>query len=1767
MVDDKLISPHSSKGLCFLSVATLLAVMSAPWAFAKQEVVRTRGFDPAKTYATGEIDSIDTMSGNLTIRVPLGLDYGSNGTLAYSFSLAYNSNIWDHQYIESGGTIRQVPLEYDEISQSWDFINDGDLDPHVHGTEAFPSPQWNAGLGWIITLGELKDGYTYVAEDGSEHKFYAKLHGDVPSGNDPFTASGPFYTRDGTFLRMTRVSETERLVEFPNGVQKRFVCDAGCNARPYSRWHLSEMADPFGNLLYVERGSPNGSGEFTVTYRQVTAAAGGPGAYYARPAHATTPVRTHTFVYRQRHPHEVRLVSATLAAPGGEALYTFSYEDRFLYRERGSTWAGPGLRVPFDAATNKVAISTLSSIALPAGGGTWAFDYKKIAPSSPDADLSPITWGSMTYYTSSLDGRLRSVNLPTGGRVEYDYAPRAIPARKCWAKAAEGGALGTLGISQRRTYDRGSTSPDGVWRYYTSRYRSTTAPAAQCNFFKELVSTVVAPDGAATVTYYTVYKDSLNYNDGQPWNPAEYGLPMTKAVNDSADGVATAQSRFLSTQVYQCSSPAVFESNRDDALRRLLAHRRSGTEPATCGQPVRSTFVRYEHSAFDCDGEIAGECRTAFRRVASEKTLFHGNGTAADPDTFVTTDFSDYDGLGHYRLTTHGGNLYKTVFEELPGSDSSSFQQNYNPGVTYNAASATVEPVPSRWLLELYDRTVRRERPNGDASRPENHATTEFLFDADTGFLLRTRVWGGTAAAGRTSADLLTVSVRSVVDAETVKITDSHYGGDDQNTLSTTQNLDALTRPSQPEYVIEQQRRHGAPLLTRYVKCDGSATAYTVEDNVVHAPSGLVTSSKDDAGLVTAYGYDSLGRPSSLKVPGETAWSYTYSAATAGAPAKATATRGSGNDATTTVVSYDGFGRPAVTEARVPDDANGNRCSNCWNQQKTGYDAMGRKSFESVVAARGSDHVDNKKRWFKYETLGRLASLQEVDGSKRTFSYYGLWHVRKTIPNLGAIDHYFDRHGRLVKVTEGSGPAFRYEYDSSNRLRAVYRAPNTLRNSFFHDNRGFLTSETSPEIKGAVKYTYDARGNVLSRSYNSAAAMYDLKFLYDEAERLVDVKRGSTPLKHFDYVPIGTLGSGGKLAAAKRYSTLRRPGPVVQYDDYEVTEALEYHPSTGRVAAANTSVSLKTLNGSTGVFSARQEYTYDPFGRTATVRYPHGCAPASPCGRLVTLGYRNGALTSMSGFIADAYYHPNGLYRKLVRTNGTQDELKLSDADPTARAHSIGFYKSGNSQAFGLLGPIVYNGAGKITRIGRLAGSDSYGYDDLGRLDTASVRGQSQTVQYDAYGNIDKITTGGVAYDLATDDATNRLTAAVYDDAGFILSVPDKRDASSPSRAYSFTWDALGNLSSVTGHNLRRTFLYDAHDERVAMFDYAVSDPAVTQMFTVRDLEDRVLSEFLKVGDQPLRRTRDYVFRGGSVAAAVDVAANGSESVRHFHNDHLGTPRVITNGSAMAVLRRDYLPFGQELLETTAQGRLEFTGHERDDDGTLSAEGDLDYMHARHYSPWLGRFLSVDPVHTGVPESTQTWNRYAYALNDPVNFLDPTGLTGEAAGGDAAERKKAVKENGEQVLGENDEHLILIGPDGSHYLFNPITHQKIQMEFVESDGLADWAHRLLGWAEKVGVTANLANFLPGEFSDEEKADLQVTLKPAAVAEYIRKTQLGEAEANRIATGDHVDRSSANYWQGKAAGEVTNWVIQAWMGRGVLLKAAPIIGPLLRKLPK
>ena len=157
---------------------------------------------------------------------------------------------------------------------------------------------------------------------------------------------------------------------------------------------------------------------------------------------------------------------------------------------------------------------------------------------------------------------------------------------------------------------------------------------------------------------------------------------------------------------------------------------------------------------------------------------------------------------------------------------------------------------------------------------------------------------------------------------------------------------------------------------------------------------------------------------------------------------------------------------------------------------------------------------------------------------------------------------------------------------------------------------------------------------------------------------------------------------------------------------------------------------------------------------------------------------------------------------------------------------------------------------------------------------------------------------------------------------------------------------------------------------------------------------------------------------GDNRSQVVEIEAytgSTSATINWLVTDHLGTPRMLIDqtGNLANVKRHDYLPFGEELLapsggRTTAQGyasgdgvRQQFTAKERDN------ETGLDYFNARYYASALGRFTSPDPLTaSAVSANPQTFNRYSYVTNSPLNIIDPTGMFGIPLSDDSTEQQQ-----------------------------------------------------------------------------------------------------------------------------------------------------------------
>jgi RHS repeat-associated protein len=148
---------------------------------------------------------------------------------------------------------------------------------------------------------------------------------------------------------------------------------------------------------------------------------------------------------------------------------------------------------------------------------------------------------------------------------------------------------------------------------------------------------------------------------------------------------------------------------------------------------------------------------------------------------------------------------------------------------------------------------------------------------------------------------------------------------------------------------------------------------------------------------------------------------------------------------------------------------------------------------------------------------------------------------------------------------------------------------------------------------------------------------------------------------------------------------------------------------------------------------------------------------------------------------------------------------------------------------------------------------------------------------------------------------------------------------------------------------------------------------------------------------------KHYLSAGGMVFAmqitrSGNLAQGGStkpaENLQYLHTDHLGSVAVITDQDGSVTERLAYDPWGKRRFPNgTADTNDTIVGLTMDRGFTMHEHLDemgLIHMNGRIFDPLIGRFMSADPF-IQAPENLQSHNRFAYVMNNPLSYTDPSG--------------------------------------------------------------------------------------------------------------------------------------------------------------------------------
>ncbi|MDY7096456.1 MAG: RHS repeat-associated core domain-containing protein, partial [Acidobacteriota bacterium] len=223
-----------------------------------------------------------------------------------------------------------------------------------------------------------------------------------------------------------------------------------------------------------------------------------------------------------------------------------------------------------------------------------------------------------------------------------------------------------------------------------------------------------------------------------------------------------------------------------------------------------------------------------------------------------------------------------------------------------------------------------------------------------------------------------------------------------------------------------------------------------------------------------------------------------------------------------------------------------------------------------------------------------------------------------------------------------------------------------------------------------------------------------------------------------------------------------------------------------------------------------------------------------------------------------------------------------------------------------------------------------------------------------------------------------------YDGAGNLVRAGFQADGVSPVREW--TYDALNmqqryKRTFPDGTFQEYIYLYGPGDLRLMEFDGATG----VRKMTYRDLGGSLLREYEVLGFglyQPGNPGEVWTHKKDFLHGPLGLIATRTHGggARFFFSDHLGSPRVLTNGLGTLTGKHHYYPYGTEYAPgQDDEQEYKYTGHQRDTHG-LS-----DYMRGRTCAFPLQRFMSVDSGRDG-------WNLYAYTRGNPVNLVDPDGF-------------------------------------------------------------------------------------------------------------------------------------------------------------------------------
>lgn len=563
------------------------------------------------------------------------------------------------------------------------------------------------------------------------------------------------------------------------------------------------------------------------------------------------------------------------------------------------------------------------------------------------------------------------------------------------------------------------------------------------------------------------------------------------------------------------------------------------------------------------------------------------------------------------------------------------------------------------------------------------------------------------------------------------------------------------------------------------------------------------------------------------------------------------------------------------------------------------------------------------------DTAGRVTAVTDQDGGTSRTAY--------------------DTAGRVASTTDPVGRTVGYAHDLMNRITAVTTGtgpPATTITTAF-DKDGEITNQTDGAGK-TTAHSYDPAGNLAATTDPNGRTT---RYGYDLARQRTSLTAADGSVTRYTHndagQPTGTShGNAGTPDVTIGYDPAGRRSTMT---DGTGTTTWSYDQA-GRAATVASPV------GTVG-------YQYDLAGRTTGIVYPGS--------KTVTRAYDpNGnwaSTTDWAGRTTTFATNADGAYTTTKTPEGVIDQVALTGEGRPTQAVVLGGSASTTPLA---TYTATYDKSGKTVTVGGATGH-TYGYDDQSRL--ATVDATTPNVTWDQAGNLTRTpAVPAMTYDPArqlttiTPSASATSTAVTFDPRG--------NRTTQGATAYAYNQDNL--LTGTTGPAANATYAYSGDALRATATTTSIPAHGKATTMTSAFLWDRNADAGLPLLLADGQNT--YVYGpGGQPVEQADT----HDVPTYLHTDTGGSVRLLTDSRGRAAGTYEYDAFGAVTAHTgKATSPLQYRGQYTDPTGLI-------YLHARYYDPSSGQFLTQDPL------VSQTRDPYGYAGNDPLDALDPTGLS------------------------------------------------------------------------------------------------------------------------------------------------------------------------------